>query len=286
MNIFVLGNAHRSGVAETVERLLPDLDSRCRILAVDLEQQLDLSQYPVPDLALVLGGDGAILRAARQMGYRQAPVLGVNLGHLGFLADIDPDQLQECLSEIVAGNYQKTQHIMYECCLEEQDKSGQYCVTQTHLGLNEVVFHTLPPFPILELNLEINKELVTLFRGDGLIISTPIGATAHSLSAGGPILGQELPAFVITPICPHSLTQRPVVDSAEKTYTISLGGRVHQAIVVMDGQESLTMTDQQRITMRKAPVAFSLIKVPGHNFYQTLRDKLNWGTLPNFRDEH
>jgi NAD+ kinase len=112
-----------------------------------------------------------------------------------------------------------------------------------------------------------------------------VGSTAHNLSAGGPILGQELPAFVITPICPHTLTNRPVVDSADKTYTITLVSGKAQAVLIVDGQETLPLTSSETVTVRRAPVTFGLVKVPGRTYYQTLRDKLRWGTSPNYRTE-
>jgi NAD+ kinase len=138
---------------------------------------------------------------------------------------------------------------------------------------------------MIDLTLSVDGESVTRFSGDGLILSTPVGSTAHSLSAGGPILGQELAAFVITPICPHALTSRPVVDSADKVYTIALTPASSDAVVVVDGQETIPLTAQHRVTVRQAPVSFGLVKVPGRGYYQTLRDKLRWGTPPNYRTE-
>jgi NAD+ kinase len=126
---------------------------------------------------------------------------------------------------------------------------------------------------------------VTRFSGDGLILSTPIGSTGHSLSAGGPILSQELTDFVITPICPHALTNRPVVDSADKVYTIVLVSRYGDAYLIVDGQEKISITEKDRITVKRAPVSFGLVKIPGRSNYQALRDKLRWGTLPGYRNE-
>jgi NAD+ kinase len=223
----------------------------------------------------VLGGDGAILRAARQMGYRQIPVLGVNLGRLGFLADLDPGELRTCLPLVIRGEYRITQHLMFECVLDDRK----------FLGLNEVVVHSMPPFHMLDLHLEVDGDAVARFSGDGLILSTPVGSTAHNLSAGGPILSQELAAFVITPICPHTLTYRPVVDSADKVYTITLGPHSEQAALIVDGQETVPVTAGQRVVISKAPVAFQLVKVPGRSFFQTLRGKLHWGATPSYRDE-
>jgi len=278
MRAFVLGNANRLGVKEEAEQLLPFLSQNCEIVAFDLYQEKDLSSLTA-DLALVLGGDGAILRAARQMGYRQTPVLGVNLGKLGFLADLSPEELRQCFPQVVAGDYRVTYHLMFECTIETPQER------HTLLGLNEVLIHTGPSFHMIDLDLCVDGEAVTRFTGDGLILSTPIGSTAHSLSAGGPILGQELSAFVITPICPHTLTNRPVIDSADKVYTIALVSSSADALLIADGQETIPISVEHRIIVRRAPVAFGLIKVPGRSYYQTLRDKLRWGTQPNYRTE-
>jgi NAD+ kinase len=151
--------------------------------------------------------------------------------------------------------------------------------------LNEVVVHAGPPFHLIDLDLIVDGETVSRFSGDGLIVSTPIGSTGHSLSAGGPILGQELSAFVITPICPHTLTNRPVVDSADKVYTIVVRRAAAGTTLIVDGQVNVPLRTGQRIVVRRAPVTFGLVKVPGHTYYRTLREKLNWGSGPNFRAE-
>src|SRR5262249_19327363 len=221
----------------------------------------------------------------RQMGYRQTPVLGVNLGKLGFLADLSPAELRTYFPKVVQGDYRITRHIMLECAVTPAAKPQAAAAEQVFLGLNEMVIHSAPPFGILVLERMVDGEMVSGFRGDGLIVSTPVGSTAHSLSAGGPILGQELAAFVITPICPHALTNRPVVESAGKTYTIHVRRSQGEAALIIDGQINLPITAGQRITIRQAPVHFELVKVPGRSYYQTLRDKLRWGTLPNYRTE-
>jgi NAD+ kinase len=278
MRTFVLGNANRLGVKEQAEQLLPLLSQYVEIIAFDLYQEEDLGNLTA-DFALVLGGDGAILRAARQMGYRQTPVLGVNLGKLGFLADLSPEELRHCLPQVAVGDYRVTYHLMFECILETPHER------RTILGLNEVLIHTGLSFHMIDLDLSVDDEVVTRFSGDGLILSTPIGSTAHSLSAGGPILGQELSAFVITPICAHALTNRPVVDSADKVYKIALISSSADAVLIVDGQEPLPISPEHHIIVRRAPVAFGLVKVPGRSYYQTLRDKLRWGTHPNYRNE-
>lgn len=278
MRIFILGNARRPGVPEEAERLLPFLREHAEIVLYDLRQEHDLTGLSA-DLTLVLGGDGAILRAARQMGYRQTPVLGVNLGKLGFLADLSPAELRHCFPAVACGEYRVTRHLMFECVVESPDER------RTFLGLNEIAVQTAPPFPMIDLELVVDGESASRYSGDGLIVSTPIGSTGHSLSAGGPILGQDLSAFVVTAICPHALTTRPVVDSADKVYTISLRRADSGALLVIDGQEHAPVTVAHTITVRRAPVSFGLVKVAGRSYYQTLRHKLRWGEQPNYRNE-
>src|SRR6266567_6194132 len=159
MRVMVLGNGQRAGVREEADRLLPFLRQHCQVVVFDLSQAADLTCVAA-DLTLVLGGDGAILRAARQMGYCQVPVLGVNLGKLGFLADLSPDELRQAFPSVVAGEYRVTHHLMYECLVEEADDGApvepappagaapppRHPVTRAYLGLNEVAVQTGPPF--------------------------------------------------------------------------------------------------------------------------------------------
>jgi NAD+ kinase len=278
VKIYVLGNAHKPGVTEEVQRWLPTLREQTEVVVVDLVQERDLTTLPPADLALVFGGDGAILRAARQMGYHQVPVLGVNLGRLGFLADIHPQELHGCFGQVCCGDFRVTRHLMFECVVESGGEP------QTVLGLNEIAIHAMPPTHMVNLELDVDGATVTRFGGDGLIVSTPIGSTAHNLSAGGPILAQELAAFVITPICPHTLTYRPIVESADKQFAIRLLDKAQAALIAIDGQEAGSLSDGRRILVRRAPVTFGLVKVPGRSYYQTLRDKLHWGTTPTYRE--
>lgn len=279
--IMVLGNAHRPGVLEEAETLLPFLREHSEIVHVDLLQETELTGIDA-ELILVLGGDGAILRAARQMGYHQRPVLGINLGRLGFLADLTSDELRESLDRILSGAYHVTEHLMFEASylLPGEESSPRPPL----LGLNDLSVHTGPPFHMLEMDLILHGEIAARYSGDGLIVSTPVGSTAHSLSAGGPIVSQELAAFVITPICAHGLTSRPLVDSADKEYTIAIR-RATSAVLVVDGQVSFDLPVGSRVVVRKAPVAFKLARVAGRSYYRTLHDKLYWGMQPSYRPE-
>ena len=277
MRFFVLGNADRPNVRDEAQRLVPFLQQHGEVVIFDLQQKEDLSKHEA-DIALVFGGDGAILRAARQMGRRQVPVLGINLGKLGFLADLSTDEVQTAIPQIAAGKSRVTSHLMFECTAETPRGP------QTFLGLNDVVIQSGPPFHMLDMDLIIDGETASSYRGDGLIISTPIGSTAHGLSAGGPILAQHLRAFVVTPICPHSLTSRTLVETADKEYTVIVPN-LTAAFLVVDGQDVVELHRGARVTIRQAPISFQLVKVPGHSYYRTLHEKLNWGTTPNYRRE-
>ncbi len=230
------------------------------------------------DLVVVLGGDGAILRACRQMGANQLPILGVNLGRLGFLADVSPSEFREFFPQIQNREYQVVQHLMFECRLARCEGT-----VETYLGLNEVVVSSGASLRMIDVNLAINGESVTTYSGDGVILSTPVGSTAHNLSAGGPIIRQDLPAFVITPICPHTLTNRPLVDSSEGTFTLTVPNAPPGTTLVIDGQIRLPLVPGDRIDVRRAPVNFQMAKLPCNNYYATLHRKLGWGGQPNYR---
>lgn len=251
--------------------------SHLEIVALDFGGGLDFASLAA-DLVVVLGGDGAILRACRQMAANQLPILGVNLGRLGFLADVSPSELRENFARIQNREYSVVQHLMFECLLTRGDGS-----VQSFLGLNEIVVSSGASLRMIDVNLSINGEPVTTYSGDGLIVSTPVGSTAHSLSAGGPILRQDLPAFVITPICPHTLTNRPLVDSSECTFTLTAPEAPEGTMLVIDGQIRLPLGAADRIDVRRAPVKFQTAKLPGTSYYTTLHRKLGWGGQTKYR---
>jgi NAD+ kinase len=161
---------------------------------------------------------------------------------------------------------------MFECRIE---RSGQPLAS--HLGLNEVAVLGGAPFSILDVHVYVDAELVTTYSCDGLIISTPVGSTAHSLSAGGPILRKDLQAFVVLPISPHALTNRPVVDSADRIFELALPRPHAGASVVVDGRMVHNVTAEDRIRVQRAEPCFKLVEVAGHGYYRTLREKLGWG---------
>ena len=267
----LLGAGHRPHVPEEANRLRPAVERFAEVVLADFSGVEDLSSLEA-DVAIVFGGDGSILRAARQMGDRQLPVIAVNLGKLGFLAAISPSELPNVLEHFCAGKLSIIEHLMFECAVLH---AGE--LVHRQIGLNEAAIHAGPPFTILEVNLYVDGELVTTYSCDGLIVSTPVGSTAHCLSAGGPILRQDLQAFVVLPISPHTLTNRPVVDSADRIYEMLVAQPNPGTALVVDGRVVCTLRPGDRVRVQKARTKFKLVAAPGHSYYRTLREKLGWG---------
>jgi NAD+ kinase len=267
----ILSSGQREHFLSEIERVRPLIVEHVDIVAEDYSGQNDISATDA-DLAIVFGGDGSILRAAHQMRQRQLPVIGVNLGKLGFLADVCPDEVPRILGELSAGKLQIVEHLMLDCSLI---RGGEVQFRQ--MGLNEIAVRAGPPFLLMNIHLYVDSELVTTYSGDGLIVSTPVGSTAYSLSAGGPILRKNLDAVVITPLNPHTLTNRPVVDSADRLYELEIIETYDDTSAVVDGRVLCRLKRGDRIRVTRAPVRFKLVAPHGHSYYRTLREKLNWG---------
>lgn len=278
MDFLILGNGTKPQVPVEADRLQQAIVRLGgRVVRIDLLQE-DLLYDELADIAVVLGGDGAIIRAARQMEYRQIPILGVNLGTLGFLAEVGLDEIHLRLEEVFQRSFRVTSHMMFKCLVESPSGRTQI------LGLNDIVIRSGPPFRMVDLELSVDEEVVSRFRGDGIIISTPVGSTAYNLAAGGPVLGQELQCFVVTPLCGHTLTTRPVVESADCVYGVRLR-QSEGAFLVVDGQEAIELTPRHQVTIRRSNVVFQMVRLPGKTFYKTLHDKMHWGRMANYRVE-
>jgi NAD+ kinase len=271
IKLLMLAAGERAELAAEALRLASLAGEHAEVMLRDLSHGEDLSQLDF-DLAVIVGGDGSILRAVHQMGRRQRPVVGVNLGKLGFLADLSPDEFVAELPSLGSGDFTVVEHLMFECTVL---RGGS--VIHERLGLNEVAVLAGPPFAILGLDLYVDSELVTTYSCDGLIVSTPVGSTAHNLSAGGPILRQDLQAFVISPISPHTLTNRPVVDSADRIYELAVPHPHEGTSLVIDGRMVCKLEAQDRVRVERSEAQFQLVAMRGHTYYRTLREKLGWG---------
>lgn len=278
--IVVLASTNRPRVRRELGKIEKILARSADILAIDEDQVFDFSSHSV-DLVVVLGGDGSILSAARRMGLNQLPVLGVNLGKLGFLAALNENQLEKVWPEICAGHCSIDEHVMLKCSVwsEGRQQLLQNGIDSV-LALNEVSILGGPPYSMLQIDLYVDSELASTYNCDGLIISTPVGSTAHNLSAGGPILNRLLDAVVISPISPHTLTMRPVVDAANRVFEMWIRQGHENVSVLADGRVIFTLAVGDCVRLEKAPVTFQMIAVPNKSEYLVLREKLGWGGNP------
>ena len=274
-------------VAEAWDGVRRFLEDRPDVRVLAAATGCDLPHPPrEAEICVVLGGDGAMLRACRTFGTDQVPLLGVNLGRLGFLADLSPEEFFDRFDELAARRFEVRQHLMFRVRLK---RGGEYVAGGDGqggplgwLGLNELAI-TSRSFHMIEVRLEIDGLPVTTYNGDGLLVSTPVGSTAHNLSAGGPILRQDLRAFVVTPVCPHTLSVRPLVDVADAVYTLTLQNDCEGAVAVVDGQTRLPLSCGDVVEFAAAEVSCPLVKLPGASFYAALHNKLGWDGQPHYR---
>jgi len=271
LDVVIVGSAAGADEAGRVAAILAAHGHRATRV-VETGQGSASPPSPGVDLVVVLGGDGSILRAARWLGSTQVPALGVNLGRLGFLADTPRQDVAAALAELAAGRFRLVDHMMFEF---ELVRGG--VVVRRELGLNETTVLAGPPFTMIEIDLVVDGEPATTYRADGLIISTPVGSTAYNLSAGGPIVRKDMDAFVFTPLNPHTLTNRTVIDSAARGYEVRVPLPNAGSACLVDGRVIAPLVPGDAIRIRRAEPRFTLVEIGGHGYYDTLRDKLAWG---------
>lgn len=273
--VVILGTPDRDRVRSELKRIRPVVADRAEIVAEDLKFSYDFAGVDL-DLVIVLGGDGSILQTARQLGKNQTPVLGVNCGGLGFLAALSPDDFLNAWSDVADGNFTIVDHLML--CVRHV-RHGE--VIGEQLALNEAAILGGPPYRILDIDLYADEHLATRYRCDGLIVATPAGSTAHNLSAGGPILRRHLQAIVVSPISPHTLTYRPLVDSADTRLELAVTEPNESTGIVVDGRTLGRLLPGDRVRIERATTRFRMLAVPGQDDYRTLREKLGWsGSAP------
>jgi NAD+ kinase len=220
---------------------------------------------------IVLGGDGTLLHAARLVGDNGVPILGVNLGSLGFLTEVKLDQMYDAFESLLSGQYRWEERVLLNV---EVIRDG--AVAAKYLALNDAVINKGALARIIELDIYVNSQPVLFTRSDGLIVSTPTGSTAYSLAAGGPILYPTLDAFIIAPICPHTLTNRPLVIPDRDEVTIHLN-RGTDVMLTVDGQVGMPLRPEDNLRLRRAQSTMKLVLPFGSNFFTLLREKLRWG---------
>ena len=225
-----------------------------------------------PDFVVVLGGDGTLLSTARNVARAGIPILGVNLGSLGFLTEIRKDEIATALEAVDAGRCELSQRAMLHCRVCRNGK----CVAN-YDALNDVVMNQRAVARITDFEVKVNGIFVSQYRADGLIIATPTGSTAYSLAAGGPILSPEVPGFLITPVASHALTNRPLVVRDTAVIEVSLTVTREQAYLSVDGQQGEPLEEGDVVECRKSEFTVKLFKFPDRSFFHVLRTKLKWG---------
>ena len=224
------------------------------------------------DLLIVLGGDGTLLAAARSLYKREVPIFAVNLGDLGFLTVITKDELYPALEGVLSGNYRSERRVQIEGELIRADE-----ILSTFRALNDVVLNKGAIARIQDFEVYADGEFISNYKSDGLIISTPTGSTAYSLAAGGPVVSPTVEAFIITPICAHTLTNRPLVLRDSATIEIVVKSQREAAYLTVDGQVGIATHSEDIIRVRKSCSYVELIQPPQRNYYEILRQKLKWG---------
>lgn len=226
----------------------------------------------VADLIVVLGGDGTLLATARTIQQRSVPILAVNLGGLGFLTDVTLEELYPTLENVLAGKFKTDQRVRIEAKVLRHEK-----VISSFLALNDAVLNKGAIARVLDFDMWVDGRFMSTYKSDGLIIATPTGSTAYSLAAGGPVIVPSVNAFIVTPICAHTLTNRPIV--LEDTVTINVAMKDHQESVylTLDGQMAVALRSHDHVQVRKAPFLVELVQPAGRTYFEVLRKKLKWG---------
>jgi NAD+ kinase len=287
--VFVVANPDKPNVAAALAELRPWLAGVAELVGVQTDSEQDLAHLDA-DLVLVLGGDGTLLSAARRMAARQVPLMGVNFGRLGFLADFTPQNYREYLIRHLTQGLPVNRRAMLDVSVLPPDvpcqagDCAQVAATRRFVApaLNDAVVTAGPPFHMVELEISADAEQGIKYFGDGVIVATSAGSTAYNVSAGGPIIDAGVEAFCITPICPHSLSFRPVVVSSHSTVAIR-GVRVNEGTTLFcDGQASTRLLPGERVVIRRGDHDALLIDNPDTRHWASLAEKLNWAASPKY----
>ena len=276
MKISIIANPKKKRVYSILKKLIPWLKKKSVEVLISNEVARELkgvkkgySRQAVArkgDVLIALGGDGTLLEAVRLLGGRDIPILGVNAGALGFLTEVTLKELYPLLGDVLNGKFETEERVMLEVTLK----------TKKFFALNDVVITRGAFSRILRLKLYIEGELANVYLSDGLILATPTGSTAHSLSAGGPIVHPELRVIVLSPICPHTMTNRPLIIPGDKDIVIELDREKVEVSLTIDGQTWINLTPGQKVKVKMARDVVRLITNPEKSYFEVLRQKLHW----------
>jgi len=270
--VFLIGNARKPGASEAFHRLRTWLDERGVLAGADLSGRPESINDSNPDLIIVLGGDGTLLSVGQAIRHRQVPIVGVNLGKLGYLADFAADELEHDLDRILTDSSLVSRRMTLDVSVIPPNNPEW-----DGIALNDCVIRVGQPFRTVNLALTIDDWPVTTIVSDGLILATPTGSTAHNMASGGPIVQPDVDAIVLTPMCPHSLTHRPVVVGPGAVVGITVHPTSEGAAVVLDGQAVHPVPGGTGISVKKSRQTFQLVRNPRRKAWETLIQKLKWG---------
>ena len=275
-SIIILGHMTKPDVPEQIEALRPWFEQRVEVLGVQRADEACVDACPQADFAVVFGGDGTILHAARNLAQADVPLIGVNMGKLGFLAEFTVAELKEHFETILAGKVEPTVRMLLDVSVATCEKPSFNAI-----AVNDVAIQAGAPFRMIDLNVEQDGGTISRYLGDGLVISTPTGSTAYNLSLGGPIIAPTLDATVITPLAPHTLALRPIVVRPDKTIRITAVRVNEGTTVIADGQASTGLREGATIDVRRSDITVRTIPCPGRDVFRTLANKLQWGQSPH-----
>ena len=271
--ITITGDGSRPNVRSAIDQFVKALDGKVNIVLVDADASANLSDQDM-DILVVFGGDGSMLSAARRLGGRDVIVAGVHMGRFGFLTHFEASSIENDFEVLLANDIDIEKWMMLKCTV----KNGQKNESES-IALNEIFVGGGSLSRMVSVELYINDEQAATYRGDGVVVATPAGSTAHSLSAGGPIVSSGMDAIVITPVCPHTLTNRPLVIPPNSRVALRPDG---DACLTLDGQVNLDVSAKHEIIVEKAPFSFNAALNKKRTYYGSLREKLNWGRPPAY----
>lgn len=261
----IYGNAYkRQAILPFIERAVAYLESHHATPLVEPENIEGV------DYVISMGGDGTFLEAANKVGDREIPILGVNMGRLGFLADVLPSEIETTLDHVLRGD-----HIIEDHTVIKLETNGE-TIECNPFALNDIAVLKRDSASMISIRAYVNGDFLVNYQADGLIIATPTGSTAYSLSNGGPIIVPQSGSLCITPVAPHSLNIRPIVINDTSVIELEVCSRSHNFLVAVDGR-SMKMAEETRLTIRKAPYTIKLIKLKSQRYFSTLHEKLMWG---------
>jgi NAD+ kinase len=276
--VVVFRDPVKGRVSDVVAGFLEFAKGRCRVVASCHIDECSPQILSESDFAVVFGGDGSIISAARSLAQTNVPVIGVNLGKLGFLAEFSVDELKRNLEDILDGKTRIEERMMLDCVVFD-GKKDRFCAQ----AVNDVYIMAGPPFRMIELRITVDGQLLADCASDGLIVSTPTGSTAYNLSAGGPILSGKMEAMVVTSICPHSLSFRPIVINARSKIEVAAVHLNEGSAVLVDGQVSAPLGMGDVVRIGRAKEVFLIVNNPSRTEWDTLASKLSWAGKPKYK---